>query len=80
MALKAPPEAGYNADVLVGLVGGIVGILFVVTAVLELTGRSALLWALLLAAAVGVLAVLLVRRRRRVRAIDEAGAGTGTER
>jgi amino acid transporter len=79
VALKAPPEAAYRADVLVGLVGGIAGMFFIVTVVAELTGQPALLWALLLAAAVVALAVLLVRRRRRLR-IDDAGAGTGAER
>ncbi len=75
MALKAPPEVAYRADVLVGLVGGLAGILFVVTVVAELTGQPALLWALLLAASIAVLAVLLVRRRRRLRADAEPGPG-----
>jgi H+/Cl- antiporter ClcA len=72
VALKAPPEAAYRADVLVGLVGGITGMLFLVTLIAELTGQPALLWALLLAASVAALAVLLVRRRRRLRADDPA--------
>lgn len=79
MALKAPPAAAYRADVLVGLVGGITGIFFIVTVVAELTGQPALLWALLLAVAVIALAVLLVRRRRRLR-VDAAEVGTDPER
>jgi len=79
MALKAPPEAAYRADVLVGLVGGVAAMLFIVTVVAELTGQSALLWALLLLVAVVALAVLLVRRRRRLRA-DETGAEEGVPR
>lgn len=67
MAVKAPPTATSQVDFLVGLVGGLAGILFVITVLLELTGQPALLWALLLAAAVAVLAVLLLRRRRILR-------------
>jgi Flp pilus assembly protein TadB len=75
VALKAPPEAGYRADVVVGVVAGLAGMLFVVTVAAELMGRPALLWAMLLAGAVGVLAVLLVRRRRRLRAETDPDPG-----
>jgi H+/Cl- antiporter ClcA len=70
MALKAPAEARYGADVVIGFAAGMVGILFVITVVLEVTGQPALLWALLLAVGVAVLAVLLVRRRRRTLASE----------
>ncbi|MGN6325863.1 hypothetical protein [Pseudolysinimonas sp.] len=74
MALKAPPEAGYNSDLMIGFAAGIAGILFVITVVLELTGQPALTWALFLAASVALLAVLIVRRRRRHAAVRETGA------
>jgi len=74
MALKAPPEAGYNADLMIGFAAGIAGILFVITVVLEVTGQPALLWALFLAASVALLVVLIVRRRRRDAAVQQAGA------
>lgn len=76
MALKAPPEAAYRADVALGFTAGIAGLLFAITVVLEVTGQPALLWALLLAAALMVLTILLVRRRRR----PAASLGTGANR
>lgn len=77
MAVKAPPTATTQVDFLVGLVGGVAGILFVITVLLELTGQPALLWALLLAAAVAVLAGLLLRRRRILRSVS-GGPSTGS--
>jgi H+/Cl- antiporter ClcA len=67
MALRAPSTPQTQVDLLVGFTGGMVGILFVITLLLEVTGQPALLWALLLAGGVAVLAVLLVRRRRLIR-------------
>jgi LPXTG-motif cell wall-anchored protein len=78
MAVKAPPTATTQIDFLVGLVGGLVGILFLITALLELTGQSALLWALVLAAAVAVLGGLLLRRRRILRSVS-GGPSTSRE-
>jgi hypothetical protein len=78
VALKAPRTSTSQLELLIGFTAGIGGFLFLITVWLELTGQSALLWALLLAAAVGVLGVLLLRRRRILRSIS-GGPSTSRE-
>jgi hypothetical protein len=78
VALKAPRTSTSQLELLIGFTAGIGGFLFLITVWLELTGQAALLWALLLAAAVGVLGVLLLRRRRIMRSVS-GGPSTSRE-
>lgn len=62
MARKAPKTATSSIDFFVGFVIGMTAILFFITALIEITGHNALLWASLLAVSVALLSGLLLRR------------------
>jgi hypothetical protein len=74
MALRAPKRPTDGVDYLIGLVGGVTVLFFVVTVYCEVTGQPALLWALFLLVLV-IATGLLIRHRGRVlrRHRDEQG-------
>jgi len=65
MARQAPKSLTDGVDYLIGLVGGVTAIVFIVTVYVEVTAQPALGWALLLLL-LAVATGLLIRHRGRV--------------
>lgn len=77
MAAKINLLPANPVDYVFGFGLGMTGNLFIVTALLELTGLDALLWSLLLAASVALTAVAYRYRRAVLRRAAQRAAGMG---